>query len=600
MCGINGFNFIDKKVLKKMNDSLEHRGPDNEGVYFGNKVSLGHRRLSIIDLSKKGRQPMPYTHNNKKVVITYNGEIYNYKDIKKELLKKGYKFKSNSDTEIILASYLEWGVNCVLKFNGMWAFCIYDLQKNILFLSRDRVGKKPLYYYFDGNRFIFSSEIKGILKHKLSPELNKDSIDLYFSLGFIPSPHSIYVNIYKLEQRESLIFDLSKKEFKKEYYYEWPKFNPMDNKVLLKGKFDDLMKDSVKLRTISDVPLGAFLSGGLDSSTIVNYTKKLDKNLNTYSIGFDGKLDETHSIKILNNHFKTKHHHKYFKEKDFKEMLKDMFYYFDEPFSDPSMFPTRMLSEFAREKLTVSLSGDGGDEIFGGYPRYKIAYQIEILRKFPRFIRKLLFIIPLARLREGLRLSLLPKDRFYSEARKNFYKPKMTKEILSRKLKNCLIKTNGNLTEAVRLMDIEFYTLPDNFLAKVDRASMINGLEIRCPFLDYRLIEYSMRLPTKYKVSLFNEKTFFKEIISKFIPEEIISKKKQGFTPPIGEWMKKKEYKNELKKILDELIKKKVISENWGDFYAKQILPKDSLVENNYKIRLLLFYHWWKYWINDQ
>jgi asparagine synthase (glutamine-hydrolysing) len=601
MCGINGFNFVSKKILKQMNDSLVHRGPDASGEFFDlkNKISLGQRRLSIIDLSKRGSQPMAYTYKKKSVTIVFNGEIYNFQEIKKGLISKGYKFKSNSDTEVILASYLEWGEDCVKKFNGMWAFCIYDKRKNVLFLSRDRVGKKPLYYYFDGGKFIFSSEIKGILKHKLKLEIDKDAIDLYFSLGFIPAPYSIYKNVQKLGQRQSLIFDLKKGVLKKEYYYDWPKFEPVNDKLKLKKEFSNLMIDSIKLRMISDVPLGAFLSGGLDSSTVVNYAKKFNKDINTYSIGFDGKLDETSSINVLKDYFKTNHHHKYFRENDFKKMLKDIFYYYDEPFSDYSMFPTRMLSKFAREKLTVSLSGDGGDEIFGGYSRYKIAYQMEILRNVPKKIRRMLMSFPVERLKEGIRLSLLPKETFYSEARKNYYKPGITKRILSEELKKCLNKTNGNLVEAVRLMDIRFYTLPDNFLTKVDRASMINSLEVRCPFLDYRLIEYSMKLPTKYRVGLFHEKTFFREIISKFLPRKIINKKKRGFTPPIGKWMQKESYKRELKENLNELYKKKIISKEWLNFYKKEIFSGNSIVQNNYKIRLFLFYKWWKYWVKN-
>ena len=592
MCGINGFNFINKPLLKQMNYSIAHRGPDAEGSFFDKNISLGHRRLAIIDLSQNGAQPMTYIHKKNKVTITFNGEIYNFQEIKEELVKLGYKFKSNSDTEIILASYLEWGKDCVKKFNGMWAFCIYDPQKQILFLSRDRVGKKPLYYYFDKNKFIFSSEIKGILKHKIKFELNKDAIDLYFSLGFIPAPYSIYKNINKLEQRQSLIYNLKTNNLEKEYYYEWPNYNPQ--KKNFKQEFYNLIKDSTKLRMISDVPLGAFLSGGLDSSTIVNFAQMFNKNINTYSIGFEGKYDETPYINITKNHFKTNHHHKYYTEKNFKNQLKEIFYYFDEPFSDSSMFPTEFLTKFAREELTVSLSGDGGDEVFGGYPRYKYALQLTILRKMPKSIRKLLMFIPYSKLKEGLKLSLLSKESFYSEARTDFFKPQITREILEKRLKKCLEKTNNDLIQAVRLMDIEFYTLPDNFLTKVDRASMANAMEIRCPFLDYRLIELSMQSPSKNIVSMFNEKNLFREIIKDFLPSRIINKKKQGFTPPINDWITKPEYKKELEKSLEEL--KEILPKEWIQFYPAKIFPTNSLVHNNYKIRLYLFYRWYKYW----
>jgi asparagine synthase (glutamine-hydrolysing) len=596
MCGINGFNWNDKNLVKKLNESLKHRGPDKGGAYSDKNISLGHRRLAVIDLSKKADQPMTYSHKKSKAIIVFNGEIYNFQEIKNTLIKKGYKFKSNSDTEVILASYFEWGHDCVKKFNGMWAFCIYDPQKNILFLSRDRVGKKPLYYYFDNKKFIFSSELKTILKHNIKPKLNKNAIDLYFSLGFIPAPYSIYQNIQKLEQRQSLIFNLNKKTISKEFYYDWPDFNPTKNKVQLKKEFDKLIKNSIKLRMISDVPLGAFMSGGLDSPTIVHYAKQFNKNINTYSIGFEGENDETQEINILKNHFKTNHNHKYFKEQDFKKELENIFYYYDEPFSDTSMFPTKFLSSFAKEKLTVSLSGDGGDEIFGGYPRYKMAWQMTILRKLPRFIRKILTVIPYTKLKEGLRLSLLDKEKFYSEARRNFYKPEITKKILEEKLKQSLKKTSGNLVEAIRLMDINFYTLPDNFLTKVDRASMANSLEVRCPFLDYRLLEYSMKLPTNFKTTLFEDKPFFKERISNFLPKEIITKKKKGFTPPIESWIQREEYKKELNSILKNLEENKIISKEWTNFYRKEIFPNNTIVHNNYKIRLFLFHKWYKFW----
>ena len=602
MCGINGFNFIDRKVLKGMNDSLKHRGPDAEGEFFSSNenVSLGHRRLAIIDLSKNGSQPMSYIHKGKKAVIVFNGEIYNFKEIRKELEEKGYKFKSTSDTEVILAGYIEWGKDCVKKFNGMWAFCIYDAKNKILFLSRDRVGKKPLYYFYDNKKFIFSSEIKGILKHKIKPKINKDAVDLYFSLGFIPSPYSIYENIFKLEQRQSLIFDLKTKKLKKEYYYEWPKYSPIKDKVKLKKDFLKLIKDSTEMRMISDVPLGAFLSGGLDSSTIVNFAKKFNSNMNTYSIGFEGKYDETPNIEILAKKFKTLHHHKYYYEKDFRNEIKSIFYYYDEPFSDPSMFPTIFLSAFARQDLIVSLSGDGGDENFGGYPRYKMAKQTEFLKKIPSGLRKILIKLPISyRLREGLNLSLKEKGLFYSEARSDFYKPEITKKILREKLSECLRKTEGNLVEAVRLMDIEFYTLPDNFLTKVDRASMANSLEVRCPFLDYRILEYSMRIPARYKATLFRDKILFRKIISDFLPKKIIRQKKMGFTPPINDWISKEEYKENLSKIVTELAGKNILSKEWAEFYKTKILDKNSLVENNYKIRLFLFYEWYKLWIKQ-
>ena len=270
MCGINGFNFQDKKILKKMNNSIKHRGPDDSGEFYSKNLSLGHRRLSIVDISKKGNQPMEFFHKKQKIQIVYNGEIYNYKELKDELLQKGYKFKNNTDTEVILASYLEWGKKCVEKFNGMWAFCIYDPQKNNLFLSRDRLGQKPLCYYQSKNKFIFSSEIKAILQHKIDIEINNDGINFYLSLGFIPAPYSIYKDIYKLEPGFNMIFNLEDSTLKKYQYYYPSKYKPIQNKKKLVEEFKILFKDATKIRMMADVPIGAFLSGGVDSSIVVN------------------------------------------------------------------------------------------------------------------------------------------------------------------------------------------------------------------------------------------------------------------------------------------------------------------------------------------
>jgi asparagine synthase (glutamine-hydrolysing) len=603
MCGINGFNWQDKRLIKGMNNSLKHRGPDGEGTYFGKKVSLGHRRLAVIDLSEKGKQPMSYFNKGKKVIIVYNGEVYNFLEIKKELEEKGYKFKSKTDTEVILASYFEWGFDCVNKFNGMWAFCIFDLRKNILFLSRDRFGKKPLYYFYDKKKFIFSSELKGILKHKINKKINRESVDLYLSLGFIPAPYSIYKDISKLEASQNLIYNLKSGKIKKYFYYSLPEYNPIYDKKQLIEEGRTLLKDSVRLRLISDVPLGAFLSGGLDSSAVV--TQMSDyvdlTKLNTFSMGFEGKFDESKYSKLMKNTLGTIHHHKYFKEENFKEFLDGgkIFYYYDEPFSEHSMFPTSSLSKLVRKYVTVSLSGDGGDEVFGGYPRYKINEQLEILRKIPKDIRKILIKLTKGKIKEGIRLSLKNKEEFYSEARPEIYKPKITKKILKEKMKYCLKLSDGDLTEAVRLMDIFIYTLPDRFLLNVDRASMSHSLEVRCPFLDYRFLEYSSKIPSKWKCNIFNTRIIMREILKGTIPDEIIKRKKAGFTPPLINWINKPEYTNDMKLALEELYNKKIIDKEWYEFY-KDTIKKQDKISKGFKIRLFLLWKWYLYWNNNQ
>jgi len=428
MCGINGFNWDEKELVESMNDVIKHRGPDGNGTYTSNLVSLGHVRLAIIDLTEKGKQPMEYEYNGRKIIIIHNGEIYNFLELRKKLEEKGYKFKSNTDTEVILASYLEYGENCVNKFNGMWAFCIYDVDKKILFLSRDRFGKKPLYYYFDGNRFIFSSEIKGILVHNIEKKLSNEAINLYFVLpysGFIPSPYSIYQNIKKLQPRKNIVFDLEKKELKLNNYYDFPEYNPRDNKEELIKIGREILDDATRLRLISDVPVGAFLSGGLDSSSVVGtMAKYVDlSKLHTFSIGFEGEYDETNYMNRVVEHYGTNHHHKYFGINDFFGLIEkdNIYHYYDEPFGDYSMFPTYEISKFAKKYVGVSLSGDGGDEMFGGYNAHRRAAQLQFMGKIPKFMRNIIYnLIPDDKsfgsswqLKKGLKLSLSPERDYF-------------------------------------------------------------------------------------------------------------------------------------------------------------------------------------------
>ena len=318
MCSIAGFDFIDKLLINRINKVLSHRGQDDRGTYMDNKVSLGHNRLSIIDLSKAAHQPM--SNEDGSIWVVYNGEIYNFQKIKESLEKK-HKFNSNTDTEVIIHAYEEWGSDCVKRFNGMWAFCLYDSNKKIFFLSRDRTGKKPLYYYFDKEKFIFSSEIKGVLEDKsIKREINRQAIDFFLSLGFIPSPHSIFRNLNKLEKSQNLIYDLTKKEIKKYYYYHPPKFLPEYNRTRLINKGKDLLEDSVHIRKIADVEVGTFLSGGVDSSVISSILKRISPKLHTFSIGFEEQAyDESKYANLMADYLGTNHHHEYFTKKRSEE-----------------------------------------------------------------------------------------------------------------------------------------------------------------------------------------------------------------------------------------------------------------------------------------
>jgi len=587
MCGIAGFNWNDSNLIKKMNNSLKHRGPDGSGIYTDNLVSLGHRRLAIIDLTERGKQPMEYEHKGRKAVITYNGEVYNFLELREKLERKGYKFKSNTDTEVILASYLEWGFDCVKKFNGMWAFCIYDPQKKILFCSRDRMGQKPFYYYYDGERFIFASEIKGILNHEIERKLNRKALDLYLSLGFIPAPYSILEKIFKLERNQNLIFDLYSKKITKSYYWDLPKYKPEYNEKKIIREIKKLLENSVKLRKIADVEVGTFLSGGLDSSLITSILKIYKDKLHTFSIGFDDeKYDESKYAYFMSNYLNTIHHHYYFTKKDFEKLLNKLPIIYDEPFADMSAFPTIKVSELARKYVVVSLSGDGGDEIFGGYPLYKIAARIELLKHIPQVITKNLYnlfkiLLNNQNVLKGLELVLINRQNFYSHI---FSENRISSIWYTQNFRKVLNK-NKNLVESSMKFDLLFNTVPDKFTVKIDRASMYYSLEVRFPYLDYRILEYSSKIPTEYKVDIIRTKKIMRKLMKDYVPSKIISRGKKGFTPPIKEWLLK-EYSNIVESCFKNLKNKNLI-------FHKNLLKNKEITKI---YRYLIFSLWLEKW----
>lgn len=624
MCGINGIvrvkNRVKKEEIVKMNKAIEHRGPDDKGVYIdkSNFLGMGHVRLAILDLSEKGHQPMGYSIKDNKIIykeeeldradiiIVFNGEIYNYLELKD---KYNLKTETGTDTEVILKLYSILGPDCVKEFNGMWAFAIYDKNKNLLFLSRDRLGKKPLYYYWDGKEFIFSSELKGILFVKeinKKENINKEAAQLYFSLGFIPSPYTIYKNTYKLEARQNLILNLNNFKLEKFYYWEIPEYNPIYDKKKLIEEGKDLLKDAVRIRMRSDVPVGAFLSGGLDSSAVVAIMREFTgpRNLHTFSIGFEGKYDETPYIKIVVNAFKTNHHHYYFKEKDFVELIDKYPWVYDEPFGDYSGFPTYKISEIAKKYVTVVLSGDGGDEIFGGYLIHLGGYRIDFIRKLPKILKVIGSKIPVKNklnslylLKEVCKASLEPPEHFLSKFLEDItIKPEVYKKWVYEKFKYCLKKGGNKLAEALRIFDLLYRTLADHYLVKVDRASMAHALEVRSPFLDYRFVEFSQKIPTKWKLDLFQTKKLMREIVKDILPKEILNRKKQGFTPPLEDWILKDRYLNE---IFDKVEILKEIDEDIYKFYNEKVFKdKDNRIYKIYLIRLFLFIKWWERWIN--
>ncbi len=630
MCGINGFNFESKPLIQNMNKAIQHRGPDGSGYNVDSNLSLGQVRLSIIDLSDAGHQPMFYSKklgasNSKfnsnnistsKYSIVFNGEIYNYKELKLILEGEGYKFSTKTDTEVILAAYDFWGEDCVNHFNGMWSFCINDIKKKILFCSRDRFGVKPFIYFFKDKKFIFSSELKGILTHtnlKINTleNISLDSIDFYFSAGFIPSPGSIFKDVFKLEAAHNLVFDLKKSEIKKIYrYYNLPKYSPIYNKKKLISEGKKIFKDATKLRMRSDVKVGAFLSGGIDSSSVVSEMSKLTdlKKVNTFSIGFKDKCDETKYINIVKDVLKPRHHHKYFLKEDFKAMMKKYSYVFDEPFADYSGFPTYEVSKMARNEVVVSLSGDGGDEVFGGYSMHLAGARMDLLRLIPKPIRFLGSKIPakknlntffsLYSLKHAFKLSNEKPYVFYAKSlSEDRIKTKSYINWTIKKLKESMKISGNNYGEMFRTFDTLYHTLPDKILTKVDKASMANSIEVRSPFMDYRFFNLAQNIPQKYKVDYKSTKKILKEIIGSDLPNEILYRKKQGFTPPLEKWILDKNISNKLPVFLDELNFLGLISKEVHSFYVNKALSENNSLYNEYKIRLLLFYEWFDYWV---
>ncbi|MCA9496055.1 MAG: asparagine synthase (glutamine-hydrolyzing) [Nanoarchaeota archaeon] len=617
MCGINGYNWSNPNLINDMNKKIVHRGPDGQGIFVDDLVSLGHVRLSIIDLSDAGKQPMSYVKDDKNLEIVFNGEIYNYLEIRDELIEKGYKFFSESDTEVIMAAYLEWGFECVNKFNGMWAFCIYDVSKKILFLSRDRLGVKPLYYYNNNGKFIFSSEIKGILEHNYlnlnsKKNVNSDAVDFYFSMGFIPSPYSIFKNIFKLEASYNLIYDLNKNKILKKYrYYDLPIYKPILNKDFLIGEIKKLFNDGIKLRLRSDVPVGVFLSGGIDSASVAIKMKKIlrDNIFFTFSIGFRDKLDETPYINVVQEKIKSIHKHKYFLLDDFDKLLSKYFYIYDEPFADYSGFPTYMVSELAKKNgIKVVMSGDGGDEVFGGYPIHKLGKKFDYIWKMPLFLRKSFFKILALKtfntgsifynLKGGFKLSLDNKENFYSNSlAEDRLKTQIYNQWTSKNLKIALNKCGNNLCEGFRIFDTLYHTLPDRILTKVDRASMANGVEVRSPYLDYRFYELSQRIPSEYKVSFLDFKIILKETLKGLVPKEILNKGKQGFSPPIEKWIFERSDLDNLKKALGKLFTDGLVSKEIYNIYMSKYFKSRNDIYDEYIVRLFIFVNWVKKWV---
>ncbi len=626
MCGIAGFTQFngtvgDRLTLKKMGDKIMHRGPDASGEFIDAEVGLCHRRLSIIDLSAAGNQPMQ--SGNGDYVIVFNGEIYNFLELRKELELEGHTFRTKTDTEVILALYARHGLNCLPKLYGMFAFAIWDKRKKELFLARDRLGKKPLYYYDNNKHFVFASEIKAILQVPTIPrEIRCDAVYDYFMYQYVPDPKTIFKNIYKLKPGHWML--VNKKGVRCRQYWD-VSFSGQGTKTEdeICHELNGIIATSTRQRMISDVPLGAFLSGGIDSSAIVGLMAlNGSKPVTTCSISFDSKrFDEVAYARIIANRFNTDHHE--FKVKqNVSEDLKNIASFFDEPFADSSFVPTYFVSKLARQRVTVALAGDGGDESFAGYEKYYIdSIENKIRHFFPEIMRRHLFPL-FSGVLSKINTTITKKGTTLLNALSNnpSYGFFLTNSNFDAKIWDRLVNdafrrdigdyhpssitsdyyhkadTDDHLSK-ILYTDIKTY-LPGDILVKVDRMSMANSLEVRAPLLDHRVVEYAATIPAYLKLNQGEKKYILKKCFNTILPHDILYRKKMGFSVPLADWLR-----DEIKPIAEE----RLFHPNSGlsNFFKEEELRRiwfqhlNREKDNSNELwSLLAFELWWKNYID--
>ena len=639
MCGITGIYSpnipVDPSVLSAMTDTLSHRGPDASGTYVSDdgRVGLGHTRLSIIDLSERGRQPM--ASDDLKIQVSYNGEIYNYREIREELRSKGHVFRTNSDTEVLVRSYEQWGIECLHKFIGMFALAIWDSGENKLYLARDRVGIKPLYYYRENGLFLFGSELKAIMKHRdFGKRISLDGLTLFLRYDYIRSPYTIFENTFKLEPGHYLC--LHDGQLEKHRYWDITESYNMRPYDIREEEacemFEEIMVDSLKHRLVSDVPVGLFLSGGIDSSLIAALLQKnISAPLKTFTIGFDEeKYNEAEWAAKLADYLGTEHVESYVSEDEAIKTVSQIPSIYDEPFGDTSSIPTCVVSRLASEHVKVVMSGDGGDELFCGYNHYvKCAYFADMINKAPGIVRsglkaalsglsvgrfetvgRTLGISSLKKRRSsyeknrGTLLNMIKKDmpEMYRRRRGTWAPEDLTG--LFRETHQVHDETFNENFSAIKngeLLTQMFYAdfcvwLPDDILAKVDRASMSVGLEAREPFLDHRLAQFASRIPLDLKYRNGESKYLLKRVLSRHIPKDLYERPKRGFGSPIDKWLR-----GRLRSLVKEHLSADAVRKS-GVFDPDEVLRwtdkfyKDSSVGPSRIWNLLMFQMWYEKW----
>jgi len=628
MCGISGI--ISKKTLSQ-NDiaqlsasvkAMNKRGPDSQGTFVHDKVGLGHARLSIMDTSSAASQP--FVHEDGNHVLVFNGEIYNFKELREPLEKEGITFRTHSDTEVLLELYKKEKEKCIEKFVGFFAFAILDKRDGSVFIARDRFGIKPLYVYQDEQKILFGSELKSIMAFDIKKDINFTSLYQYLQFNYIPGNQCIFKNAYQLQQGHYALVENN--EIKISKYYEIPftegKYSNISYPEAQK-KLIELLDKSVERRMIADVPLGAFLSGGTDSSIVTALASKKTEKLNTFSIGYQDEplFDETAYAQEVAKKFNTNHTVFKLTNKDLYNVLEEVLEYTDEPFADSSALAVYILSRETRKKVTVALSGDGADELFSGYNKHKAEYIMRHPSAAGSIINNLGFLwknLPQSRnssignkIRQFDKFSSAAKlsssERYWSwaglmneESAKEFLKVSFEQSLYQAEKGKLLqgFSKNGDFNE-VLLADMNM-VLPGDMLTKVDRMSMANSLEVRVPFLDHELVNFVFSLPEEYKICSTHRKRILQDTFKDILPERLYKRPKHGFEVPLLSW-----FRSDLKSMINNDLLSKELIEKQGIFNPEKIeqikakLNSSSPQDASAHIwGLIVFQYWWKKWIN--
>lgn len=594
VCETNRGGGVDPGRIKKMCRALTHRGPDDEGYYFDQTVGLGHRRLSIIDLDT-GHQPI--SNEDETIWVVLNGEIYNYKGLNEKLVQSGHRFKTRTDTEVIVHLYEEAGIDCIKTLRGMFALALWDSRKKQLILARDRIGQKPLFYTETPNALLFASEAKALLQHNLiSREVNPLAVHDFLSFKFIPCQEDLFKNIYKLPPASTLIYQNGEIQINR-YWELYYRPDPDMTEEYATQRSEELLFDSVKLRMMSDVPLGAFLSSGLDSGLVVSMMSRAShERVNSFSIGSNSEgFNELPHARLIARKNNT-NHREFIVNPDAISILPDMIYHMDGPYADVPALPMYYVSKLARKYITVTLTGDGGDELFAGYDRYIAGQILQLYRLVPMFLRekmipRLLSFFKERTARKSWRqtirwlnsMSMVPKQEAYARGISFFsFENEQKEQLYTPDFKNRIGMVNSmdgiisrywsdhahDPLERMCYSDI-MVRLPEYSHIKVDRISMMHGLEARSPFMDHKLIEFSATIPSRLKLKRKKRKYLLRKLATSYLPSEVLNLPKQGFGSPINRWLR-----GELKKLSHTLLK-------------SALLVKDGYFNQAYIDRLL-------------